>query len=305
MKFLLSALFIFAHTTFAATNHSCATKYPIVLAHGLFGYSGSIGLYPYWSDIPDTLRACGATVYIAHVSAANEIYVRGEQLHDQLRSFGHTRYHLIGHSQGGLDARYVLENYPNMIASVTTIGTPHRGSKVADKLTMSFTRGTWVETFANFLGNSLGYTISFLSGHLGWQDTRSAMLGLTTEHVNQFNDLFPIGLGKNECDSGAPSFHGIKLYSWGSEVAKATAYRDWFGHILERFFSHAFDIEEKNDGLVSVCSMKWGHWLGSLKNAHHLITVGGIVSPIPDELLGVPQRMFIDHAQRLAKNEIK
>lgn len=301
MRFLISALFFIAHTAFGDT--SCATKYPIVLTHGLFGYSGSLGLYPYWSDIPDALRACGATVYVAHVSAANEIYVRGEQLYNQLRNFGHNRYHIIGHSQGGLDARYVLENYPSVVASVTTIGTPHRGSKVADKLTMSFTRGTWMESFANFLGNSLGYAISLFSGHFGWQDTRSAMLGLTTEHLNQFNKNFPVGLGNNECSGGPSHYQDIQLYSWGSEGAKATAYRDWFGHILERFFSKAFDEDEKNDGLVAECSMMWGSWLGSLKNAHHLITVGGIVSPMPDALKGVPEQMFIQHAQRLAQHE--
>ncbi len=300
MKFLISSLVLFAHLSWANTD--CSTRYPIVLSHGLFGYSGSIGIYPYWSDIPDTLRACGATVYVAHVSAANETSIRGEQLFKQLQEYGHERYHLIGHSHGGLDARYVLENYPDMVASVTTIGTPHRGSKVADKLSMSLNQGTWMESLANLMGNALAYTITILSGHFGWQDTRMAMLSLTTERQKYFNHIYRIGLGKDECSGGDSSYFGTKLYSWGSEGAKPTTYRDWFGHVLQQA-ARVFDPQEKNDGLVAVCSMKWGKWLGSIKNAHHLIPVGGIVSPLTDDLDGVPQAMFVEHAMRLGKDE--
>ena len=46
--------------------------------------------------------------------------------------------HVVGHSMGGLDARYLLGRdlggLAGRIASLSTIGTPHRGSPIADFL---------------------------------------------------------------------------------------------------------------------------------------------------------------------------
>lgn len=277
---------------------NCHTKYPIVLSHGLFGYAGSIGFYSYWSDIPEVLKDCGATVYIAHVSQAHQTAERGKQLRDQLVRWGHKKYNLVGHSHGGLDARYVLENYPDLVASVTTIGTPHRGSKVADRLISRLSVHSAAETITAWLGNILGYSIGFLSGHINWQNARLALLSLTTPALEQFNQTYSIGVSPTECGEGEPDYQGKKLYSWGSNGHSATAFYDWFGHLMERA-SQIFAPGEENDGLVAVCSMKFGHWLGTLPNAHHLIPVGGVVSPIPWELHGVPEAIFVEHAQRL------
>ena len=43
--------------------------------------------------------------------------------------------HVIAHSMGGLDARYAIRNVPQVadrVKTLVTIGTPHRGSPVAD-----------------------------------------------------------------------------------------------------------------------------------------------------------------------------
>jgi triacylglycerol lipase len=39
---------------------------------------------------------------------------------------------IIGHSQGGLDARWVAHMRPDLVASVTTFATPHQGTRIAD-----------------------------------------------------------------------------------------------------------------------------------------------------------------------------
>lgn len=54
----------------------------------------------------------------------------------------HRRFNLIGHSQGGLDARYVAAHlYPDeRIASVLTIGTPHRGVPAVDVIAGTLSR---------------------------------------------------------------------------------------------------------------------------------------------------------------------
>ena len=71
-KFLTA--FLLASLVFPApswANTYAKTKYPILLVHGLFGFDSIAGV-EYWYDIPESLRAAGATVYVDTVSAANK-----------------------------------------------------------------------------------------------------------------------------------------------------------------------------------------------------------------------------------------
>lgn len=104
------------------------TRYPLVLVHGLMGFDDILGL-DYFYQIPADLSKNGATVLVAKVSAVNDNDVRGEQLLKQLKEWqaakGYTKFNLIGHSQGGPTARYAAGIAPGLIASVTTVGSPH------------------------------------------------------------------------------------------------------------------------------------------------------------------------------------
>lgn len=108
------------------------TKYPIVLAHGLLGYKELAGV-DYFYGIVDSLRDGGATVYVTEVSPMNSSIVRGEQLIAQLdeiraiKGQSNLKFNLIAHSQGGLDVRYVAGVRPDLVVSLTTVGSPHRG----------------------------------------------------------------------------------------------------------------------------------------------------------------------------------
>ena len=46
----------------------------------------------------------------------------------------HTKVHIVGHSMGGLDARHMIVDLgmAESVCSLTTIGTPHKGSSFAD-----------------------------------------------------------------------------------------------------------------------------------------------------------------------------
>lgn len=117
-------------------------KYPIVLCHGLLG-SPSF----YWRGISDELSKRGASVVVDAVPPAGTIYSRAKALSDILdRHPGPVN--LIGHSMGGLDARLLAHVWKGKerVKSVTTVGTPHHGSPIAD----SFLQLT------NFLPPSLG-----------------------------------------------------------------------------------------------------------------------------------------------------
>jgi triacylglycerol lipase len=282
-----------------AANDYADTKYPIVLVHGLFGYAKSPFLFHYWGEIPHLLRNFGAIVYEAEVSQAHKVKYRGEQLYQQLFNWGHAKYNIIGHSHGGLDARYVLENYPDIVASITTIGTPHHGSKVADAMFKNFTGHASIAGLIFIFGDILGHIIGALSGNLHEQNSFKALYGLTFKGAKKFNKKYPIGIGKKYCQGGISDYVGKKLYSFGSHGAHSNSSLDIMGKIFSKT-SLIFN-GEPNDGLVSVCSMKFGKWLGVL-DGHHLVPLGGIILPIPEEQLLKGQEMLLVHANRLKKH---
>lgn len=114
-------------------------KAPIVLAHGLFGFSrigfGPVTLTSYFRGIPDVLRAAGNRVLTTRVHPIASIDFRGRRLGYRIDTyFPDEPVHIIGHSMGGLDARRLLAEpgWRDRILSLTTIGTPHMGSILAD-----------------------------------------------------------------------------------------------------------------------------------------------------------------------------
>lgn len=112
------------------------TRHPIVLAHGWgcidrvlptqLGYSS-------FRDIPAALRAYGHQVHVARVAPAASIDLRASQLAQQIIALDQ-RVNVIAHSMGGLDARLAIARYGlgERVASLTTIGTPHQGTPLAD-----------------------------------------------------------------------------------------------------------------------------------------------------------------------------
>ena len=114
-------------------------KAPIVLAHGLFGFSriglGPLTLTTYFRGIPDVLRAAGNRVLVTRVHPIAGVEFRGRRLGDRIRHvFPEEPVHIIAHSLGGLDARRLLADpyWRKRVQSLTTIGTPHLGTLLAD-----------------------------------------------------------------------------------------------------------------------------------------------------------------------------
>jgi triacylglycerol lipase len=112
---------------------------PIVLAHGLFGFArigvGRLTITAYFRGIPELLSMHGNRVLVTRVPSIAVVAERARSLGDQIRrAFPEEPVHVIGHSMGGLDARRLLADpaWQRRILSVTTIGTPHLGTAVAD-----------------------------------------------------------------------------------------------------------------------------------------------------------------------------
>jgi triacylglycerol lipase len=112
---------------------------PIVLAHGLGGFTrigvGPVTLATYFRGIPQAMEAAGNRVLVTRVPPLAGSDRRAERLGEQIEeAFDHQPVHLIGHSMGGLDSRRLLDDpaWRGRILSLTTIGTPHQGSILAD-----------------------------------------------------------------------------------------------------------------------------------------------------------------------------
>jgi triacylglycerol lipase len=55
---------------------------------------------------------------------------------------GSPKVNLFGHSQGGIDIRYVVGVAPEYVASATAVSSPEQGSKTADAALLAFSEGS-------------------------------------------------------------------------------------------------------------------------------------------------------------------
>lgn len=291
-RLLATLLTVFALLFGAGSSHAASTytktKYPIVLVHGLLGFDSILGVLDYWYGVPSNLRAGGARVFVANVSSSNFSAVRGEQLIrdlDALRAvYGLSKFNLIGHSHGGPTIRYVASVRPDLVASVTSVGAPHKGSKVADGLDANLPAGSPLRALAVGLVNALSLFIEVLSGDDDPQDALGALASLSTSGAAQFNALHPQGLPTTSCGAGAASVNGVRYYSWGG-TAVLTNFFDASDALLVA--GSLFYGAEPNDGLVGRCSnhlgvvlrdnYPWNH----LDEVNQLFGLRGLFTPNP------------------------
>ena len=95
--------------------------------------------YHYFKGIKSRLRDAGFDAFHSHVAFAASVEDRASELRAEVRRVmektGAERVHIIAHSMGGLDARRMIVDCPEMagaVASLSTIGTPHNGTSFAD-----------------------------------------------------------------------------------------------------------------------------------------------------------------------------
>jgi triacylglycerol lipase len=271
------------------------TKYPIVLVHGLFGFDQILG-NPYFFQIVPALRDGGARVFTVQVAAANNNDVRGEQLLQQVRQIlavtGATKVNLIGHSQGGPTARYVLGVRPDLVASLTTVGSPHTGTPVADAA--NALPGP-LANVAKQIVQGLAELIDLLSGGGFDQDIDAALSTLTSSGSAAFNRRFPAGLPTTNCASGPAVANGARVYSWGG-TGVLTNILDISDASLG-LTSLAF-LGSGNDGLVGRCSSHFGVVIRDDYFQNHLDEVNqvlGLTSPFAVS----PVTLFRQQANRL------
>ncbi len=130
------------------SSTTCETQYPILLVHGVALRDKLLGI-SYFNRIPKYLSDnCKVPIFFGNTDA----FGLGEDNADQLKktiinitdNLGYGKVNVIAHSKGGLDMRFMFyrnngtefdgRTLNDRVASFTTLGTPHRGSVLADYL---------------------------------------------------------------------------------------------------------------------------------------------------------------------------
>ncbi len=238
-------------------NSKCNTTYPIMLIHGA-GFRDDCKLYNYWGRIPKALQREGASVFYSRQDAWGTIEhnasIVKEEIIKVLSLTNAKKINLVAHSRGGLEARYLIHelNMNNCIASLTTISTPHHGSKSMD----IFYR------FPKFLYRFVSYLINLLFKLLGDKkpDFYISSRQLSSIECKKFNEKH-----KNCPHIYYQSYAAKMKYSISDPLFMLT-------HFIIKI------IEGNNDGLCTVESAKWGNFRGiiSAKNCFGISHAGVI-----------------------------
>jgi triacylglycerol lipase len=201
---------------------------PIVLVHGLFGFDrlrlAGWTVASYFPRIPEYLTAAGNRVLVPKLAPMSGIAERAAQLKAFLdRESPDEPVHLIGHSMGGLDCRYLVSrlDMAARVLTLTTIATPHRGSAFADW-------GT------RHLGRVVRPVMEFFS--LPFQ----AFYDLTMESCQRFN-------------AEVVDVSGVRYFSVAGKFEG-----DWLNPEWQLSHKIVSAAEGENDGVVSVKSATYG-----------------------------------------------
>tara|TARA_R110002051_G_scaffold4496_6_gene23994 strand:+ start:1296 stop:2351 length:1056 start_codon:yes stop_codon:yes gene_type:complete len=288
------------------TSDHTKTKYPIVLAHGMGGFTKMFGLVDYFYGIPETLMSGGSQVYTTKSSSFNNSEIRGEQLLQKVKTIsaisGSPKVNLLGHSQGGIDVRYVAGVAPKYVASVTAISSPEQGSKTADAVMQTLSEDSLVTKAVSVFLQLFGGVTDIGSGtsptELNEQEAWNTAVALSTDGAAQFNAKFPAAMPTSYC--GQPTnteVNGIKYYSF-SGVGQITNGIDPSDYLLA-LTGTTFD-NDPNDGLVSACSSRLGYVIRDDYSMNHLDSANQILALTawgqPD-----PETLYRDHVNRLKK----
>ena len=303
-KLLLAAI----SSLLMGVSLACQAAYtanPVVLVPGIFAFD-SIAMIDYWYQIPSTLQSQGTEVYIPKINAFESSVQRGNQLINQLDSYKAAsngrikKFNLIAHSQGGMTSRYVMNVRPDLVASVTTMATPHTGSPLADIVTNVAPPGSLQGVTFSVFANAVGNLVNILSNNAASQSNINAMLGeFNKPGAAAFNAQFPAGLPSQKCGAGPNSVNiagnNIRLYSWGGNSPLTNIFDP--SDALLGITSLAF-LGERNDGVTGVCANHFGqviqdsYWMNHLDINNQMF---GVVSWLETN----PKTLFRNHTTRL------
>ncbi len=210
----------------------------IVFVHGILGFSSrriaGKDIF-YFRALPPQLQDFPQAIYFPGLPSVGSIEDRARSLAAYLDSLKVENIHLIAHSMGGLDSRYLIHHLDQQqrICSLTTIATPHRGTPLAE-----------------WMLNNDGLFSALLC-----RICKPGLYDLTPEACSRFNSEIT-----DRPDVRYRSFAGVRPID---EVP--LAFRSWTRTMQ--------DSSGENDSQVPVSSAIWGEFQGRLR-ADHLELAG-------------------------------
>jgi triacylglycerol lipase len=224
-----------------------APRSTVVLVHGMGGFQKLLGV-DYFFQVPGDWTKAGARVFVPATTALASVEERANELKAQLDKISGPLV-LVAHSQGGLDARYLISKlgYAGRVKALVTIATPHHGTQVADILLAA-------------AGNDAIAAADALIGVLGW-----SLDGAREMTVANMEGVF---------NPQVPDANGVTYWSYSGEASPLGLGGQGWLHVEFAATAPLLDaLGIANDGIVPEASAHWGQFQGKLK-ADHLGEVG-------------------------------
>ncbi len=221
---------------------------PVILVHGLFGFDrmGIAGAkLDYFRGIAKHLETLGCHAHAVKLPRALSVPERARELCDAIAALGHEQVDLIAHSMGGLDARYALAHLglASRVRSLVTVGTPHRGTPIADLASEG------PLAIARKAIAALGVPMTAID----W---------LTTSALERFNrETLDVAGVRYACVVG-----GIRDDATQIPLA------------LQPSHAYLRKVAGANDGIVPMASQYWGETLAEIE-ADHFAQIGWRLAP--------------------------
>jgi len=199
----------------------------------------------YWGRIPEALEKEGAVVFYGNQDSWGNIENNATMLKGSLVKIlaktNSGKVNIIAHSKGGLEARFMISSLDmaDKVASLTTIATPHHGSKTVDLLCK----------LPEFL-----FKVASL-----FMNSFCRMLGDTSPDFNtvskQFSTVFMREFNKQNQD--APSVY-YQSYAAVMKNPFSDIFMFWPNLII-------LLLDGTNDGLLTPKSAEWTNFRGILR----------------------------------------
>jgi triacylglycerol lipase len=253
--------------------------FPVVFVHGFAGFQG-IGALTYFYRVADDLRRRGEVVYTPELPPfappATRAPVLAAAIRRALAETGRAKVVLIAHSQGGLDARYLISTLGlgDRVAALVTVATPHRGTRLGDAFA-----GLIPGVNLGLLDAAATAIGAVYNGAAGRAEVRGTLAALSEHDATSFNARNPddprvryysVAGRSNRRDGravcgdalvdNAPTLVDVPFFALAP---------------LTTFLEGNDPTHLVNDGLVTVQSARWGTFIGCVP-ADHFDEVGQI-----------------------------